>query len=170
MRRSNPAGAARPSGLAKQPRGGGIGIRSARQRHEPIAQGDAAPSASAAPVKPMQNRQRVADLPAINPGMRRSGTDACGHHLLLRLALSASAVKNRCSGHGVPNRQNASAPDLRVRQSRAAAYAVRLRRRRAAFEGSESSGVDITDESLPENRGKRGIRQGVDIAAAAPIS
>jgi tRNA-modifying protein YgfZ len=36
--------------------------------------------------------------------------------------------------------------------------------------GRDSSGVDITDESLPENRGEWGIRQGVDIAEPAPIS
>src|ERR1700689_4117936 len=62
-----------PYGTFEKSRGRDIRNRPPRQGHEPIAQGNETQRQRSA-GDPMQNRQRVADLPAVDSGVRRSRT------------------------------------------------------------------------------------------------
>ena len=141
-------------------RGRGIGF-ARRRPATPASSSEASrPERQRDTGQSMQDRQGVADLPSIDSQMRRSGRVRAGI-IVPRRRMGCACVKNRCSGHAVPNRRSASAPALRVRPPRARGSSRRWRRRRrqgAARGGAGGCSADlrgssVTGESLPENGG-----------------
>ncbi len=106
--------------------------------------------------------------------MRRSGTDASG----IRCSLRPIGVRTAQLEIDAAATEFPIAKTRRLRTFASADLGRSLgwrsgedRRFTGGVEGKDSSGVDITDESLPEKRGTfNGSHSAVDIAAAAPIS
>jgi len=138
-----------PDRAAEKPRGRDIGFRTARQGHEPIAQGNETQRQRRA-GDPVQNRQRVADLPAIDSGVRRGRTGACGHQLKIDAAATEFPITE--------------ARRLRAFASADLGRRFRGRRRRSLCGRRCSHGIFGSrrhHESLPEIRDKRCIHKGL---------
>ena len=92
-----------------------VALLAARERDQPEAEREQSEAQGDA-GDPVQDRQGIADLPAIDPEVRRQRPGACGH------VLSAmGSVKNQCSGPAAPSRHSASARVLLGRPLRGAA-------------------------------------------------